>query len=247
MDIGYVVYTSIVIILAFGGEALFGFGGGLVAVPLLSLILKVGDAVVLVAIFQFLFGFLAIRNYRSVAWLLMPPLLVGMLVGVWVGVSVLSRISEPVLEGLLALTIVSFLMRSLLFSQLGATSPSWIMGTCAGIASGFFQGCLGMGGPPIVMYLKRIIPEPLVFRASMIFCLSVINIIRIPLVGYRELVTQEVGVLFLSVCPAFLFATWFGQRYHERVPQGIYFRVVHLLLGLTAVVLLLRAVGLYVP
>jgi uncharacterized membrane protein YfcA len=244
IEIFPIVYACAVIILAFGGEALFGFGGGLVAVPLLSLMLKVGDAVVMVAIFQFLLGFLIIRNYRSVAWLLMPPLVVGMILGVFVGVSALPLIPESILQGFLALTILAFLGKTLFFSQLGVATPSWIGGAIAGVSSGFFQGCLGMGGPPIVMYLKKIVPDPLVFRASMICCLSVANVIRIPLVGYKELFTQEIGFLCLSVCPAFLFAMWLGQRFHHRVPHALYFRVVYLMLGVTAAVLLVRAFGL---
>jgi len=65
---------SLIIVIAFGGEALFGFGGGVVAVSLLSLFLDVHEAVVLVAIFQFLLGFIVLRNFREVAWSLLPPL-----------------------------------------------------------------------------------------------------------------------------------------------------------------------------
>jgi uncharacterized membrane protein YfcA len=151
----HILYSSLVIILAFGGQALFGFGGGLVAVPLLSLLLNVGDAVVLVAIFQFLFGALAIRNYRSVAWSLMPSLLVGMLLGLLVGVWALPLLPERFLQGLLSVTIIAFLIEAALAPRLGAVRPSSLGGMCAGATSGFFQGCLGMGGPPVVMYLKK--------------------------------------------------------------------------------------------
>lgn len=58
------IFCTIIILVAFGGEALFGFGGGLVAVPLLSLVIDVRDAVVLVSVLQFLIGFLIIKNYR---------------------------------------------------------------------------------------------------------------------------------------------------------------------------------------
>ena len=238
----HILYTSLVIILAFGGQALFGFGGGLVAVPLLSLLLNVGDAVVLVAIFQFLFGALAIRNYRSVAWSLMPSLLVGMLLGLLVGVWALPLLPERFLQGLLSVTIIAFLIEAALAPRLGAVRPSSLGGMCAGAASGFFQGCLGMGGPPVVMYLKKIISDTVVFRASMIFCLSVANAVRIPLVGYNELFTVEIGIRFLQALPAFLVAAWLGQRYHDRVPAKLYFRVVCALLGVTAVILLVKAV-----
>lgn len=48
------ICCTIIILVAFGVEALFGFGGGLVAVPLLSLVIDVRDAVALVSVLQFL-------------------------------------------------------------------------------------------------------------------------------------------------------------------------------------------------
>jgi uncharacterized membrane protein YfcA len=235
------LYIYLIIALAFGGQALFGFGGGLVAVPLLSLALNVRDAVMLVAIYQFLFGFMAITSYRFVAWFLMAPLLSGMLAGVCVGVWALPLMRESALQVLLALTILGFLGHSLLFPQLGASRPSRFWGTASGIISGFLQGCLGMGGPPVVMYLKRLIPEAQVFRASMILTLSVANAARIPLAGYEDLFSPHVQSLASRSLPVFLLAAFVGHRYHRRVSEVIYFRVVYVFLGLAACVLLIRA------
>lgn len=50
------IAATIIIALAFFGESIFGFGGGLIAIPLLSLLIGVKDAVTLVLIFQLLMG-----------------------------------------------------------------------------------------------------------------------------------------------------------------------------------------------
>lgn len=84
------LYCTFVVILAFGGEALFGFGGGMVAVPLLSLVLDVKEAVMLVSIFQFFVGFLILKNYKQVAWHIIPPMMIGMIIGVAIGVHSLA-------------------------------------------------------------------------------------------------------------------------------------------------------------
>jgi uncharacterized membrane protein YfcA len=158
------IFCTIIILVAFGGEALFGFGGGLVAVPLLSLVIDVRNAVVLVSVFQFLIGFLIIKNYRSVAWHLMPPLLMGMLGGVFVGVYALSFLNVSVLQGLLAVFIFAFLAKTFFAPQLAVSAPSFATGAASGFLAGFFQGCLSMGGLNLVIYLKNLLPDPRVFR-----------------------------------------------------------------------------------
>jgi len=234
---------SLIIVIAFGGEALFGFGGGLVAVPLLSLFLDVHDAVVLVAIFQFLLGFIVLRNFREVAWSLLPPLLVGMVLGVLIGVKILPIVSEQLLRVLLAAYILAFLVKTKLAPELAVTRASWTGGIFSGVVSGFLQGCLGIGGPAMVIYLKGILSNARVFRASVIFCLSIVNLMRIPLVGYAELLAPPIIRTALIALPAFLIAVFLGQRYHRRIPEQMYFRVIYTLLAVTAVSLIIRAVA----
>ena len=236
------LFCSIIIVVAFGGEALFGFGGGLVAVPLLSLVIDVRDAVVLVSVFQFLIGFLIIKNYRSVAWHLMPPLLVGMLGGVFVGVYTLSFLSVSLLRLLLAVFIFAFLAKTFFAPQLAVRESSVATGAASGFLAGFFQGCLSMGGPSLVIYLKNLLPDPRAFRASMIFWLSVANVIRIPLTNQESLYSPAVMTLTPMILPVFIIATLVGQKFHQKIPARLYFRTVYVFLFLAATSLLIRSI-----
>jgi uncharacterized membrane protein YfcA len=236
------LFCTFVILLAFGGEALFGFGGGLVAVPLISLVIDVRDAVVLVSVFQFLVGFLIIKNYRSVAWHLMPPLLVGMFAGVFVGVYALSVLSVSVLRILLAIFIFAFLTKTFFAPKFAVKAPSVAAGAASGFLAGFFQGCLSMGGPNLVIYLKDLLPDPRAFRASMIFWLSVANVIRIPFTDQGNLYSPVVVELTPMILPVFIIGTILGQRFHQRIPASLYFRTVYVFLFLAAASLLIRTV-----
>ncbi len=231
---------TIVIVLAFGGEALFGFGGGLVAVPLLSLVIDVRESVVLVSIFQFFVGFLIFKSYRSVAWSLMPPLILGMVGGVIVGVYSLSVMNLTVLRFMLATFILAFLGRTYFASALAIEKPSFVSGTVSGFFGGFFQGCLSTGGPNLVIYLKKLVPDPKMFRATMIFWLSLANIIRIPFTNQGELYTENVKSLAIQIFPVFLLTILIGQVLHHKISEKLYFKVVHIFLLIAAITLVVK-------
>jgi len=165
-----------------------------------------------------------------------------MVLGVLIGVKILPIVSEQLLRVLLAAYILAFLVKTKLAPELAVTRASWAGGIFSGVVSGFLQGCLGIGGPAMVIYLKGILSNARVFRASVIFCLSIVNLMRIPLAGYAELLAPPIIRTALITLPAFLIAVFLGQRYHRRIPEQMYFRVIYTLLAVTAMSLIIRAV-----
>jgi uncharacterized membrane protein YfcA len=172
----------------------------------------------------------------------MPPLLIGMLGGVFIGVYALSFLDASVLQGLLAVFIFAFLAKTFFAPQLAVSAPSVATGAASGFLAGFFQGCLSMGGPNLVIYLKNLLPDPRVFRASMIFWLSVANLIRIPMASQESLYSSTVIELTIIILPAFIIATFVGQKFHQKIPARLYFRTVYAFLFLAATSLLIRTI-----
>ena len=74
-----------IICFSFFTQAAFGFGGGLIAISLLSLFLDAKDAVVMVMFFQFLIGLLIFKLWKEVdkptLIRLAPGLAIGTLAG----------------------------------------------------------------------------------------------------------------------------------------------------------------------
>lgn len=231
-------YSTLVVLFAFVGEALFGFGGGLVAVPLLSLALDVREAVLITSVFQFLIGFLVFRNLSKIPWKLVLPVMAGMLVGVPIGVASLDVLDPAVLRRILALFILIFLARIRWFPDLSVRSASLSGGLASGLISGFFQGCIGTGGPSLVVYLKQIAGDRQFFRAALIFLLSVANLARIVQVGATGMFSPSVVWLSAIALPFFLIGIILGQRFHRKVPEQIYYRSVYALLFLSALSLM---------
>jgi uncharacterized membrane protein YfcA len=62
-------------------ESIFGFGGGLMSIPILTLLLGVRDGVTFVLLFQLLMGLLIFQSYKDIQWKVAIPMTVGLAVG----------------------------------------------------------------------------------------------------------------------------------------------------------------------
>src|SRR5665213_1550288 len=148
------VLAPAIISIAFFGESIFGFGGGLIAIPLLSLLLGVRDAVTWVLIFQPFMGLLVWQSYARIDWKAARPMMPGVLIGTIVGTLLLSKASISFLQLFLAASILLFLIKTVWFKgfTFGHKSNAG-SAAAAGLSGGLFQGLIGTGGPVLTMYL----------------------------------------------------------------------------------------------
>lgn len=240
MEIGILV--ALIIGAAFFGEAIFGFGGGLIAIPLLSLLIGVKDAVTLVLIFQLLMGLLIWKSHKHIDWKHARPMAVSILVGTVIGTLLLSQASVFFLQLFLAAAILVFLAKMLWFNgfTLGKQANA-VAATTTGLGGGLFQGLIGTGGPVLTMYLSVAIREKLSLRATLIFILFVTSAVRLGISIPSSLFTQELLVLALFALPVFLAAIVVGQRLLNIVNEVYYRRGIYVILGGSAALLICKA------
>ena len=230
-----------IITLAFLGEAMFGFAGGLIAVPLVSLLLGVKEAVTLVLIFQVLMGFLLIRSYRDIAWKAVGLLSVGLIIGSVIGTVSLVVVKESILRLILAAFIFLFLAKTFFFNDLSFKKGSGgMLGGIAGALGGLFHGMIGIGGPPFVMYLSEIKMEKAAFRATLILLLFACNVLRVIAYGSMGLFTEPILEASLPALPFFGVALVAGHRIHHLISEKVYRFSVYTLLFAAAVSLTLK-------
>lgn len=233
--------TILVISAAFFGEALYGFGGGLVAIPLLSLFLGVRDAVILTLFFQLLFGLLILRVHHEVDWKSIKPVLPGLVLGTFLGTVSLSFFPDSILRFILGGLILLYLLKEIRLRSFTISNPAriWIA-SLFGFFSGWLQGAIGSGGPPLVVYLSELRLEKTAFRASIIAFLFAANILRVVFSGSLGLFNQHVLTAAIPVLPFFLLALWAGQHYHPAIPEKYYRSAIYVVLFLSALTLLLK-------
>lgn len=130
-----------------------GFGFGLIAVPMLSLILDPRQAVGIAMILQATSGLLVLwRSWRAVAWGLMGSLCAGTAVTLWLGLLVLDRAPADTIR--LYLAVIVIVAAGLIASGVryrGRLNAA--LGAATGAVAGFLNGVSGMGGPPVIVLL----------------------------------------------------------------------------------------------
>ena len=241
MDISYVL-VPLVIALAFFGEAIFGFGGGLVSIPLISLLLGVKDAVTLVLIFQLLMGLLIFKSYKHIDVKSAMPMTITVIVGAIVGTLLLSQASVVFLQLFLAAAILLFLAKTTWFNgfTLGKGHSSLKAGT-TGLAGGLFQGLIGTGGPIITMYLSVAVKHKSAVRATLIWLLFVSSLFRLWISIPQHLISERVLHLAYIALPFFLVAIVIGQILHKQVSTHYYRLGINVALAVSAGVLVGKA------
>jgi uncharacterized membrane protein YfcA len=138
-----------------------GFGFGLVAVPLLSLVLDPRQAIGIAMILQAVSGLVMLwRGWRAVAWRLLGGLCAGTAATLWFGLRVLDALPADTIRLYLAGIVIA--AAALLAS--GLRCPGRLtatVGAVTGAMAGFLNGLSGMGGPPVIVLLlgSRIAPE----------------------------------------------------------------------------------------
>lgn len=201
-------------------QGLTGFGFGMAAVAVLSLVLELKDAQVVVALLNVvvcIVAFAATRRHfrwRDGRWLIL-----GALAGVPVGFFGLVRLPSSVLLRSLGLLLCVFSAWELWRGE----RPLFRIPPAAGLPVGFLSGSIGgalnVGGPPAVAYVyaQSWTKEQTVSILQALFGLCAV--LRMGLVLNSELVRPElVRVSALAVAPLLL-ATWLGSALLKRLPQ----------------------------
>jgi len=200
-----------------------GFGFGLSAVPLLSLALPPSKVVPFVTVLQVLVGVTGLREaWRLTNWRAVLGLARGLILGVPLGVIVLTTL--PANDVRLAIGVLIALSVTVLMGKLRLPSPpSRFVTFVAGLISGIMNGLASMGGPPIIVYLLAMSPEPSVVRAtSIIYFLFAAVVTTIPM-ALHGMVDREVMLWSVASIPVLVAGTWAGTwvfcrggaRYHR--------------------------------
>lgn len=234
------IAATFIIAISFLIQSVFGFGGGLIAVPLLSLIIDVKLAVSLVMVFQLFTGVLLIGVWKEVSWREVWKLLPALTLGAIIGVILLDISSLRALQILLALYLIAYVLSQNLRHRQMLWTPTPRARFIAGASSGALQGLFGTGGPMLVTYLRDVCTSTETFRSTIIATLFVSNLIRLSISLPRGLLSSDLWKIALPTLPFFFLALLIGRRFSQSATSRQFDLGVQILLLFSAIALIVH-------
>jgi uncharacterized protein len=227
------VLVAMALILGFAATAqsIVGFGFALFGVPALTILL--GPKVAVVAMSSVgvpLVIWNAIRWRHDILWREAMTTSVAALVGMPIGLFVLTHADDQVLTAAIGATILvmtAWLWRGLTLPKGRGTELT------AGFVSGTLSTSVGTNGPPLVIAFQAVGLEPRPFRATLQACFAFQGSIALALFWSRGLIVHDVGVAFLVGAPAAVIGALLGDRIAPRVHAGPFRNAVLILLVLS--------------
>jgi uncharacterized membrane protein YfcA len=222
-------------------QGITGFGSGLFAVPLLSLLLpltlitpllSVVNLVMAVHLCWLLKSYLAIRP-----WL---PLVLFGVIGSLIGNYILLHYDVGLLQ--IGMAVFVLLVALLFWFAVQVTLQAKVpQQAITGLLAGISNGALTLGGPPVVLFLTSQRLDRLSFRATLSWFFLVIAAANVTSFTVQQRydfsMLDELGVLLLAV----ISGAWLGHHISPKLSDQLFRKVSLLLVMIAALIALLKA------
>ena len=216
-----------------------GFGTGLVAMPLLTLLIGVEDATAIVAFVIVGTTILLLRrNWARLEHRAALQLIVSSVPGVPVGIFLLTTAPTDLVQRGLGVLLIAYALYNLVGPPLAEVSHgAWAY--TLGFASGVLGGAYNTNAPPVVVYgaLRRWPPD--VFRGTLQAYFVPLALVVWLGHGVSGLWSRDIVIAYAVFVPFGLVALWLGHRLAGRIPAEAFQRVLYLAVIALGVLLLI--------
>jgi uncharacterized membrane protein YfcA len=233
-----VILVALIVLVAALVQGVMGFGGALIAMPLLAALLGIktaAPAFALIGVAATFFNSVRLRRHatgKDLIQLALPAVL-GIPLGVWL----LARVDEAIVTRVLGVVLVAYAV----YALLGWAVPplrhrAWAF--VVGFTSGILTGAYNTGGPPVVVYgVAREWPADR-FRANLQTFFLLSSAFVVALHGLAGHLTAPVWQCALISLPTLLVGQLIGARLCRYLNPAVFRKIVLLFLGLVGASLL---------
>ncbi len=219
----------------------FAGGAGVIAVPLLSLVIPVPVAAALMLPLLIVMDAKSLSYYwRSVRWQELKIIVPAALVGIIIGGYLLGKLPSNLLQVLLGIFCIVFsLWRKLTPLLAGIPYAGFIWGVISGLTSTLLHS----GGPPINIYLAacRLPKQTWLATAAVFF--AIMNLIKI--IPYAltdqwqsDSIVPDLLLIDIVLLPISLIGVWLGYILQKQISEAHFMTACKGLLFLSGIALL---------
>ena len=218
----------------------FAGGAGVVAVPLLSLVMPVQHAAAIMLPLLLVMDAKTVRLYwQSINLRELKSIMLAALVGITLAGSAMGSLSSTTLQWILAIFCILFASWQQLTPFLGKLpGAAYLWGTLSGISSTLLHA----GGPPISIYFlsKGISKKVWLAQAAVFF--AMMNVIKLIPYSLNNTWHKDFLLLDLILLPIAIMGVFLGHKIQAHLSEASFTLSCRVLLGITGVLLLLKIV-----
>lgn len=221
-----------------------GFGGGLTAMPLITMVLPLKMAApmsVMVGTATALYATWLSR--KETDWKSALVLIVFSLAGIPVGLYALSYLPDHIMKIGLGAFIILYSFYSLFIPRLPVYDKRWIAAPMGAVA-GALGAAFSTNGPPVVMYGMLRNLAPAAFRGTLNAFFTANNIAIIGGLATSGILTLSTVKLVIFCIPTMILGSLAGQYVHKRISVKVFRLMVFLLLIASGAMLIKGATGI---
>jgi len=230
----------LILITAYTFRGVTGFGSGLIAIPLLVLILPLSIVIPTMVLLDFIAAVSHSIKHREVAqWKAIYPLLPFTVAGVLIALFIFKTVDTNLLVKSLGIFILLFALYSL-FSPTPRRQGGTLWAIPAGVLGGMVGTLFGTGGPFYVIYLQLRHLDKAAFRATIATIFMIDGGIRVGGFAFSGFFIHETLLLAALGLPIMGLAMYVGGHIHTSISQTTFHRAIGVLLLVSGAALLIK-------
>jgi uncharacterized membrane protein YfcA len=236
------VLCAAVVFAAYVLRGATGFGAGVVAIPLLALVMPLTVVIPVITTLGIVASLgQSVQEFRHVDWRALRGLALPSAVGMAIGLWLFASLDQTLLVKAFAAFIIVYGGWGLLPRRPVWRLPAPVLAVAAGGSGGLVATLFGgMAGPFYAIYLRALALDKRRFRASMSSVLLCLGLVRAGGYGSLGFFDRRAIAALALFAPIMVLAMFLGDRWHARLDQAKFERIVALLLAGSGAALLLK-------
>jgi len=217
LSIVQLISAFIILMVAFTVRGITGFGSGLIAIPLLALMLPISVTVPLVGILDYTSSLAhGLKLKSDIQWKKILPLLPFSLLGVLLALYLFNTVDPQILKKILGSFIISYALYTLLTIK-PHTHSSNLWAIPGGVLGGLVGTLFGTGGPFYVIYLQLQGLGKTTFRATIASIFLLDGSARIIAYSLNGFYSMDTIILIGVSLPVMAIAMYIGGHIHTNI------------------------------
>jgi len=234
MSLIYIILFGLVVLVTHFIEGITGFGCTVLALPFCIMLAGVKTAVpVLVILAWILAIYVIIVDFKHIVWKEFLKIVAFVGLGLPVGMWLFTSLPEGALKKILGVFMIVVSIRGLYVSFIGDGKLEYINKYVLGLTlflGGVVHGAFGSGGPFVVMYATRALPDKSNFRATLCTLWAVLNTVIILRDIGGGIIDTAVLNLLLWTIPFLVLGMILGNFAHQTIKDKMFTKIVYAVL-----------------